>query len=59
MLQIRILYIFVPYLEEIYLFGKIIALSAKVRPFKRNGSLKPEMTLTERHFLVKMWYGKE
>ena len=53
--QVKIFYIFVPNLGEIYLFGKKIGFSAKLRPILRHGSLKTDLTVKNGDFLVKAW----
>ena len=53
--QIKIFYIFVPNLGEIYLFGKKkIGFSEKLRPILRHGSLKTDLTVKNGDFLVKL-----
>ena len=54
--QIKIFYIFVPNLGEIYLFGKKkIGFTAKPRPILRHGSLKTDLRVKNGDFLVKAW----
>jgi len=53
--QIKIFYIFAPNLGEIYLFGKKIGFSTKLRPILPHGSLKTDLTVKNGDFLVKAW----
>jgi len=53
--QIKILYILVPNLGEIYLFDKKIDFLAKLRSIWRHGSREADLTVENGIFCVKIW----